>query len=341
VYGSAYSPSVAMSRRSSLAREVNRESLISPAGSTMSRPQMQVDVSRPVVKLPPAAQPVPPPQPAEVEAGAGELQQNGNTAASTSIEDLPPPQTYPLPQKPTFRENRPNAIPMYQPRPQKTVSVADIESPATLSFNASQPQQQPFHHQVPIQMNGNGQAHEAMLHTRHASYPSQASTGTPLSQIPERAIHAQPFQPNPYQQPSQNYYPQPYQVMQPAQGYYYQQGFNHPMGTSGPTQSVPGQQPPQHAPPQQPSSFAQPGQPSDAAQGGAPPNLVAQEVNGMVYYYDAAQIPAVAAFPAYAAPQAYPLQPVGGVVGMGGMMTPSPDGFYYPQGTQGVVYYPQ
>lgn len=341
VYGSVYSPSVAMSRRSSLAREVNRESLISPAGSTMSRPPMQVDVSRPIVKLPPATQPVPPPQPAEEEIGAGELQQNGNAVASTSIEDLPPPQTYPLPQKPTFRENRSNAIPMHQPRPQKAVSVADIESPATLSFNAPQPQQQPFHHQVPIQMNGNGQAHEAMLHTRHASYPSQASTGTPLSQIPERAIHAQPFQPNPYQPPSQNYYPQPYQVMQPAQGYYYQQGFNHPMGASGPTQSIPGQQPPQHAPSQQAASFGQPGQPSDAAQGGAPPNLVAQEVNGMVYYYDAAHIPAVASFPAYAAPQAYPLQPVGGVVGMGGMMTPSPDGFYYPQGTQGVVYYPQ
>ena len=62
----------------------------------------------------------------------------------------------------------------------------------------------------------------------------------------------------------------------------------------------------------------------------------------MVYYYDAAQIPAVATFPAYQAPPSYPMQQVGGVVGMGGMMTPSPDGFYYPQAPQqGVVYYPQ
>lgn len=334
-----------MSRRSSLAREVNRESLVSPAGSTMSRPQMQVDVTRPIVKLPPSQ----PPQPQQlVEAGpeAGAELQNGAPMGPASIVNLPPPQTYPLPQKPTYRENRPNAIPMHQPRPQKTVSVADIESPATLSFNAPQHQQQPFHHQVPVQVNGNGQTHESMLHTRNASYPSQASTGTPLSQIPERAIHAQPFQPNPYQQPSQNYYPQPYPVLQPAQGYYYQQGFNPSMGSSGPAQYVPGQQQhqqphqQQQAPPQQPASFSQPGQPADAAQAGAP-NLVAQEVNGMVYYYDATQIPAVASFPAYSTPQAYPMQPVGGVVGMGGMMTPSPDGFYYPQGTQGVVYYPQ
>lgn len=339
MYGSVYSPSVAMSRRSSLAREVNRDSLVSPAGSTMSRPQMPVDVSRPIVKLPPVNQPVPPPQFAAAEADAGVEQQNGPPTAATTTDEIPQhPQSYPLPQKPTFRENRPNAIPMHQPRPQKTVSVADIESPATLSFNAPHHQQQPFHHQVPIQVNGNGHTHESMLHTRNVSYPSQASTGTPLSQIPERAIHAQPFQPNPYQQPSQNYYPQAYQVMQPAQGYYYQQGFNPSMGSSGPAPFVPGQQA-QQAPPQQPS-FSQPGQAVDASQAGAP-NLVAQEVNGMVYYYDAAQIPAVASFPAYSAPQGYPMQPVGGVVGMGGMMTPSPDGFYYPQGTQGVVYYPQ
>jgi hypothetical protein len=90
---------------------------------------------------------------------------------------------------------------------------------------------------------------------------------------------------------------------------------------------------------QQQNTFPQPAQQQDTS------NLVAQEVNGMVYYYDATQIPAVATFPAYQQPQSYPMQPVGGVVGMGGMMTPSPDGFYYPQQQQqqspGVVYYPQ
>jgi hypothetical protein len=334
MYGSAYTPSVAMSRRSSLAREVNRESIVSPTGSTMSRPPMSMDPPRPVVKLPPSSRSA---QPQHLPAVDTEPQ-NGAPQASTSLDDLPRPQTYPLPQKPTFRENRPNPIPMHQPRPQKAVSVADIESPATLSFNPPQQHQQPFHQQVPIQVNGNGYPHDSMLHSRNPSYPSQASTGTPLSQIPERAIHAQPFQPNPYQQQSQNYYAQPYQVVPPPQGYYYPQAFNGSMAPSGgaaPFAPAPAQQ--------QQQPFSQPGQqPDSTGAQRAPSNLVAQEVNGMVYYYDAAQIPAVATFPAYQQPpQTYPIQQVGGVVGMGGMMTPSPDGFYYPQAPQGVVYYPQ
>jgi hypothetical protein len=95
-------------------------------------------------------------------------------------------------------------------------------------------------------------------------------------------------------------------------------------------------------PQQQQASFHQAGQQSDnaASQQGVQ-NLVAQEVNGMVYYYDATQIPAVASFPSYQQPQSYPMQQIGGVAGLGGMMTPSPDGFYYPQPPQGVVYYPQ
>ncbi|KAK6608005.1 hypothetical protein H4I96_04240 [Botrytis cinerea] len=239
-------------------------------------------------------------------------------------------------EKPTLRENRPNAIPMHQPRPQKTVSVADIESPASMSFNPPQQSQQPFHQQVPIQINGNSYSHDTAQHSRQPSYPSQASTGTPLSQIPERAIHAPAFQPNPYQQPASNYYPQTYPVLQPPQGYYYPQTFNAPMAsTVGTTPFVPAQQPQQQ-------TYNPPApQPSEASTSQAPQNLVAQEVNGMVYYYDAAQIPAVPSFPAgYQQPQQYPMQQVGGVVGMGGMMTPSPDGFYYPQ-QQGVVYYTQ
>jgi hypothetical protein len=337
MYGSAYSPSVAMSRRSSLAREVNRDSLVSPTGSTMSRQQMGMDGARPVpvVKLPPASQPV---QPQQLHDANGAYT-NGSSHASNSIDDLPRPQTYPLPQKPTFRENRPNPIPMHQPRPQKAVSVADIESPASLQFNPPQQQsQQPFHQQVPIQVNGNNYQHDAMLHSRNPSYPSQASTGTPLSQIPERAIHAQPFQPNPYQQQPQNFYPQQFHVMQPPpQGYYYPQTFN-------PAMAPPGGAPPPYisAQSQQQQQYPQGAQQSDNnGPQGAPQNLVAQEVNGMVYYYDAAQIPPVAAFPSYQPPPSYPMQQVGGVVGMGGMMTPSPDGFYYPQAPQGVVYYQQ
>lgn len=332
IYGSGYSPSVAMSRRSSLAREVNRDALVSPTGSTMSRQHMSMDPSRPtpVVKLPPPSHSA---QPHDIQLGV-DVYPLDASQQPTAIDDFPRPQTYPLPQKPTFRENRPNPIPMHQPRPQKAVSVADIESPATLSFNPPQQYQQPFHQQVPLQVNGNSYQHDGMLHSRNPSYPSQASTGTPLSQIPERAIHAQPFLPNPYQQQPQNYYSQPpYQVMPPPQGYYYPPNYNQP----GAAPSF-ASQPPQ----QQPPSYPQPGQQPDngGSQGGVA-NLVAQEVNGMVYYYDAAQIPAVATFPAYQAPPSYPMQQVGGVVGMGGMMTPSPDGFYYPQPQQGAVYYPQ
>lgn len=333
VYGSTYTPSIAMSRRSSLAREVNRDNIISPVDSPMSRPQVVMDGLRPVVKLPPASQSV---QPQHFQQNEHEAQ-NGPLPGYASLDDLPRPQTYPLPQKPTFRENRPNPIPMHQPRPQKAVSVADIESPAALSFNPpQQQQQQPFHQQVPLQVNGNAYQQDAVLHSRNPSYPSQVSTGTPLSQIPERAIHAQPFQPNPYQQQPQNFYQQPYQVMQPPQGYYYPQAFNPAMGTPGGPPAFMA-----HQPQQQQSPFPQSNQQTDVNGVSGVQNLVAQEVNGMVYYYDAAQIPAVTTFPSYQAPPSYSLQQVGGVVGMGGMMTPSPDGFYYPQPPQGVVYYPQ
>jgi hypothetical protein len=91
------------------------------------------------------------------------------------------------------------------------------------------------------------------------------------------------------------------------------------------------------AAPPQPTSYAPPQQPDTApSQQNGQTNLVAQEVNGMVYYYDASQLSTVAAFPTYPA-QPYPMQQVN----MGGMMTPSPDGFYYPQPAQGMVYYPQ
>lgn len=328
IYGSTHSPSVAMSRRSSVAREANKDDLISPNGSTMSRPQMVIDSTRPVVKLPPT-QPAAQPEAEQEKAAQGQTTEPANVSEpqATPADEQQRPLTYPLPQKPTFRENRPNPIPMHQPRPQKAVSVADIESPASLSYNPPQPQQ-PFHQQVPMQVNGNGYGNESMLHSRNTSYPSQPSAGTPLSQIPETAIHALPFQPNQYQQP-QAFYPQPYQV---PQGYYYPQPYNPAMApptTSAPFVPTQAQQQPYAQTSQQQESSSQP----------AASNLVAQEVNGMVYYYDASQIPAVAPYSGYPPPQPYPVQQVGGVMGMGGMMTPSPDGFYYPQPPQGVVYY--
>lgn len=317
VYGSAYSPSVAMSRRSSLAHEIPRESIILPMGSTMPRPTVPLDAARPVVKLPPSMAQMQPPVTLEATVP------QEPSAASPAISH-----PYPLPQN---RENRPNStIPMQHPRPQKAVSVDNIESPAALQFNPPQQYQQPFHHQVPVNGHGYGQEPHLHPHSRTASY--QGSTGTPLSQIPERAIHAQPFQPSTYQQ-QQDFYPQQYQMVAQQPGYYYPQQYNPAMAAPAPAFVA--------APPQQ-SPYGHAAQ-LDAASPpqGQPPSLVAQEVNGMVYYYDSTQIPAVATFPAYTVPQTYPMQPMGGVALQHGMMTPSPDGFYYPQPQQAVVYYPQ
>ncbi|KAK2681166.1 Btz domain [Fusarium oxysporum f. sp. vasinfectum] len=337
-YGSVYSPSVAMSRRSSI---VDRDYMFSPTGSVISRPPIPVENTRPVVRLPPAPRPempmntMVPPMAAPASAYGPADPPFGVErphALETSINDLPPPQTYPLPQKPAFQENRPtSALPMHQPRPQKNISVADIESP-TLT-QGPQAYQQAFHQQVPIQM-ANGLSQES--HTRQPSYPSQHSTGTPLSQIPERAIHAAPFQPNTYgQQPYYNQ--QPYQA-QPQQGYYYPPNYNTP--NMGPSGTAPAFVPSQPGPP---GSFTPQNQPEQPvmSNNGPPPapgsSLVVQEANGMVYYFDASQLPPVTNYSGYPAPQGY--QP--SVMGMGGMVTPSPDGFYYPQQTSGMVYYPQ
>ena len=322
-YGSMYSPSVAMSRRSSLGHE--RDMMFSPTGSVVSRPAVPVENTRPVVRLPPAA------RPDAMAAGAvdpsGQFVRPGVPEASLNGHTQPLPQV--LPQKPHYQENRSADLPMHQPRPQKNISVADIESP-TLSQGSQafqQPFQQAFHQQVPVQV-ANGYPKES--HTRQPSYISQHSSGTPLSQIPERAIHAAPFQPNVYgQQPP--YYNQ--------QQYYYPQGYsgsNAPPQAPAPTFVPPGQHggPGAYTPQGQADQVTGPGGVQASA---ANANLVAQEANGMVYYYDPAQLPPVNSYPPYSAPQGY--QP--GVMGMGGMVTPSPDGYYYPQGAPGMVYYSQ
>jgi hypothetical protein len=307
--GSVYSPSVAMSRRSSIAREMGRDSLVSPAGSMMSRNGGFVDNSRPVVRLPPGGPRMP----------------SGPSMISPTYSAVQPP--YPLPQKPTFRENWQGQLPMHQPRPQKTVSVAGIESPASLSFNPPQQQeQQPFHQQVPAHINGGGPPADQSFyqHGRHPSYPSQVSTGTPLNNIPERAIHAPAFQP--YAQPG--FQPQAFV----PQNYYYPPNGAQPqyMAPAGMVPMfVPGAQQPGYVMPVSAPPVAAPPVPA------GPPNMVAYESNGMTYYVDSASLypaPPVENFapPSYAVP------------GMGGMMTPGPDGaYYYPQQMQPAAYYPQ
>ncbi|KAI1140364.1 CASC3/Barentsz eIF4AIII binding-domain-containing protein [Hypoxylon sp. FL0543] len=314
--GSAYTPSVAMSRRSSIAPELGRDYIVSPTGSTMSRPPLPYDAARPVVRLPPQGRTEP-----QLPAVDGALAEGLAGVGQPAVSDLPAPQMQPTAQRPMFQENRPVALPMHQPRPQKAVSVAGIESPE-MHQNSTQPYQQAFHQQVPVQVSTSlGQE----SHVRHPSYPSQHSTGTPLSQIPERAIHAAPFQPNQFAQP--NYY-QPYQMMQPQQGYYYPPA---PYPSANAPTFIPGAQ----------QAHSQGEAPSSQPNGQNTPNsnLVAQEVNGMVYYYDASQLPPMAAYTPYPAPQGYPMP--GGVVGMNSMVTPSPDGYYYPPTAPGAVYYPQ
>ncbi|CAO2655725.1 Nn.00g045280.m01.CDS01 [Neocucurbitaria sp. VM-36] len=306
--GSVYSPSVAMSRRSSMAREMGRDSLVSPAGSIISRNGGFVDPNRPVVRLPP---------------GGPRMPTGPSIMSPTHGMPVQPP--YPLPQKPTFRENWQGQLPIHQPRPQKTVSVAGIESPASMSFNPPQQQeQQPFHQQVPQHINGAAPATEQQpfyQHNRQLSYPSQVSTGTPLSNIPERAIHAPAFQP--YAQPG--YQPQSFV----PQGYYYPQNGTQPqyMAPAGMVPMfVPGAQQPGYAMPVTAPAVTAPPAPT------GPANMVAYESNGMTFYVDSTQL--------YAPPMEGYAQPSYAVPGMGGMMTPGPDGaYFYPQQMQQAGYY--
>lgn len=293
---SAYTPSITMSRRSSLGRAGSQEGYTSPGGSVLQRQTMvTTDNGKPIVRLPPPTSvgPIPP----------------AGVSHTASIPGIPPP-LLPQPQNAAYHESRRAPIPMHQPRPQKAVSVADIETPAGISFNLSQPQQeQPFHHQVPTYGNDNsGQPVQA-------THPSM----TPLSHIPERAIHAQPFQPYSVQPP------QGYPGYPTGGAYYPVSGaeFSVYNGAMGPA-SVPtfpaGQQPPymMSAPHM---STEQPPQ----------PGTVAHEAGGTVYYYDTNQMYPSASFPV-------PPPGAGGMVGMGGMMTPPDTAYYYPQPPGGVYY---
>lgn len=300
--GSVYSPSVSMSRRSSLARDVPRDSAFSPTGSYVGRPPQ---ANRPAVRLP--------------HPGS---RRSSNASPAGSVSAYGRGQPYPLPQKPAV-EHWAEPATMYQPRPQKTISVTGIESPAGMSLHAPQQQdQQPFHNQLPQHMGENAMSpqHGLVDMAQQQYYPQPyaypgggASTGTPLSNIPERAIHAQPFQPVPA------FYPQ-----YPTQAYYYP-----PQGPQYP--AMPVYAPPVHTTFGAPDGIDQPGpaDPNQSQQG-----MVAYETNGMVYYQDTTNVPQ------YPPQDAYYQAPV---YGMGGMMTPGPEAanYYYPQVPAGPVYYSQ
>ncbi|EAW09177.1 uncharacterized protein ACLA_033800 [Aspergillus clavatus NRRL 1] len=309
---SVYTPSVTASRRSSLGKAASQEGFPSPAASVISRHTViTTENGKPVVRLPPSARPLGGVPPASVAAGPGAV-----------IAPVAPPMPFPQPQHPSYRESRPAPIPMHQPRPQKTVSVADIETPASLSFNVPQPQQeQPFQHQVPVPINASIYGADASGHPSHTAHASV----TPSSHIPERAIHAQPFQPYGFQQ-AQPFYPTAYP---PGAVYYPVSGAEYPSyngaGMPGPS-AVPYPPPGQHAP------FVVPGSSADQA---PQPGTVAHEAGGTVYFYDAAQMYPNGSYSMPSAPGP------GGVIGMGGMMTPPGTTYFYPQPQGGVYYAPQ
>ncbi|KAM5437003.1 hypothetical protein MferCBS31731_005658 [Microsporum ferrugineum] len=342
--------SMSMSRRSSMGRDVSVNGATPPLGSTVPMSRPVVPDARPVVRLPPQAMPAQvqqqqqPQQPQQPPGPPQAPAQTQPTAVPTPASTAP---FFP-PQNPTYRENRPHpSIPIHQPRPQKTVSVADIESPAASASAyqfAQQQTDQPFHHQVPHQMPMNGfaptpdmtmpmampvpipmqvpmvmpmQQMPVYSHMRHMSHPPPTSA-TPLSQIPERAIHAAPFQPIPYQQPQM--------AAQPGQQAYY--GQPYPAG-------------PMYAVPPAPGT-EYPYTPGGA--GPAGPGTVAHESNGTVYYYDASQMTAPGSSSGASVGGQPPAPSQGqGVVGMGGMMTPPGPTYYYPPQMpvqqNGPVYY--
>lgn len=321
--GSSYTPSVAMSRRSSMGIMVPGDGIRSPGGPAPPLPGSYVaEQGKAVVRFPPAARPV------AVLSLPATSQVNGAPSSAIPIQ--------PILQRHARQENVPEALTMHQPRPQKTVSVADIESPARFNFHPPQQQQeQPFHQQVPVPVNPQFYADDGSSYSVHGRRMSHLSgpSGTPLSQIPERAVYAQPFQPFPPPLQAQPYFTPGYApgaVFYPAtQGPFADYGSGFGLGPPMAPAFLAGA-PPAYAVP----AATLPGPAPAPADGNVAAGTVAHESNGMVYYYDSSQLPPSSSAP-YSAPFAG--APVGGVVGMGGMMTP-PTHFFYPPTSNGVYY---
>lgn len=308
-YGdSGYEPSVTLSRRSSVARDALISPHVSIVGNLLQPPHGSQ--ARPVVKLP-----------------SGSKQEHElPTSADNAVPSIPS-EPYDLPLQPTYRENAPNQLTMHQPRPQKNVSVATIESPDNIPLHAPQQQaQQPFHHQVPTHINGpmSNDAMNGMAggHLSMGGPPSARSMSS--ANILEGAINAQPFQPSVVS--TQGVYTAPY----PAQSiYYYPAQSDAPPDQytgDGVTTSVFVQQGSYLVP-----MFVPPSIPGDEVAGAPQAGMYAQERNGMVYYYDSSLLMHGAD---EVAPANYP------VPGAGNMMPPGSDAYYYTPAPTNVAYYP-
>ncbi|KAA8905984.1 CASC3/Barentsz eIF4AIII binding-domain-containing protein [Sphaerosporella brunnea] len=343
-----YSPSVGMSRRSSLVYDTRHHTpsqgvhpLAPPQhpvgpiedGQTRAVVNGEDGSGKPIVRLPSTAPSVAnaPAQP------AGHMQQ-----ASTPriVPQHPPPSYTPSINPIPYRETRATPkIPMYQPRPQKAVNVAEIDSPAVMHF--------PHNYNGGVYTDHIPAGTPVMApnvygqHNRHPSYPSQPS-GTPLSQIPE-AIHARPFQPGQYppQQPYYQPYPPPHghpgppppHAMAHAPMQHHPAVFHPP-----PPPYVAGPSPMPNGAPNH-YTMPQPAHPQAGPPTHAGPTTIAQESNGMVYYSTWDPNTAYYQYPPAPGP-AYP-------DASGLSMTPIPDGqgqniggpmYYYPP--QPTGYYP-
>lgn len=323
--GSMYPGSVASSRRGSFA-SISRENAFSPVGAH------GLPNHRPVVRLPHNGQ--------HFSAASTPLGPLSGHHTPVGMPNYPPPPSAPL------QHGTPTTT-MHQPKPLKNISIAGIESPAIMPNGPAEPQ--PFQNQLPAHITEQPAFHQQPppYYSPRQPYqyaPPQPQTGTPLSGIPEQAIHAQNFQPPSYGQ--QPYYPQ----YAPGQSYYYPQaphGYpSMPMYMAPPPQGyiMPSQQPPpipapQPAPEQEPPSSSAEHRHQQSQSG-----MVAHESNGMVFYVPASEAqqseqyqPAESFIPSYAVPGLLP-------------PTPAPENqmaYYYPQmphsGMQEIsrgVYYP-
>jgi hypothetical protein len=126
-------------------------------------------------------------------------------------------------------------------------------------------------------------------------------------------------------------------------GYYYPAAPAQPMATYGLTPSSVAA--PTFVPSAAQAGYGVPLAPTTV--GGQASGTMAQESNGMVYYYDSSQLaPPPPQPPAPAPSNGYPIggyaaAPHNVELGVGHMVTPSPDGYYYPMTAPGPVYYGQ
>lgn len=225
---SAYTPSIIMSRKSSITASGPGSGIHTPIGMPLPSSQLST-AQRPVVRMP----------------------DQSIFPATVNTEVF-------MGEDAAIIHSPPNDLNLEHPRPKKTISVGDIESP---SIQAPQQQSQvPFHQQMPSTMN-------------FSELQQKMAQNTPLTNIPEGAVYAQPFQPY-----LASHHPgfygmhYPTQMMMPMSD-----NMGYPIGTGGPVLG------PQQAPL------------PDQVQRSGP---VAHETNGMVYYYD----PSQQAMPQFSAP---------------------------------------